>query len=87
MSTRSRAAPWFLDRPAYYRRTEDYVANNRVVAKAVAWSWDAITWFAAEDGQPLYVGTGSEYGEPAHGVLERELQAQADAYRDWSLPA
>lgn len=68
MSKRSRAVPWFLERPPYY------VSERKLGPGDVAvwrdWSWDAKTWFQG-DGTCLRPGFYLPVDRPPPDVLER----------------
>lgn len=85
MSTRSRAAPWFVDRPDGYREEMREWLKRDHVEFSREWSWDGITWFDAR-GRCVHVGSEDEYGYPFLRTLEREFSSMAAAYRNWRAP-
>lgn len=57
MSTRSRAAPWFIERPVIYAHTLHWMGEPMMRQ----WSWNTITWFDYS-GNVITAGT---YGNEA----------------------
>jgi hypothetical protein len=88
MSTRSRAVPWFLERPPYYISERKLGPGGfGEVTVWRDWSWDAKTWFKG-DGSCFAHGLYFADNWPPPDVLERhpilrvmfaEREAQARA--------